>query len=105
MKLNKLEGDAAFFFCDENNVKFQSDQILPLMEAANEVFKNKASELMFVQSCGCDPCLQSKNLRLKIVAHKGDFTIRKIRRFEKMLYQSTAFYFSKASYPKFFSLK
>jgi hypothetical protein len=54
------------------------------MEAANEAFKAKADELVFVQACGCDPCLQSKNLRLKIVAHKGEFTVQKIRRFEEL---------------------
>ena len=28
MKLNKLEGDAAFFFCEKNNSKYESDKII-----------------------------------------------------------------------------
>ena len=84
MQLNKLEGDAAFFFCDVKDDKNQSDEIIELMDAANEAFKAKLTELVFVQACGCDPCRQSKNLRLKIVAHKGEFTVQKIRRFEEL---------------------
>ena len=84
MQLNKLEGDAAFFFCDVTDDKNQSDEIIELMDAANEAFKAKLTELVFVQACGCDPCRQSKNLRLKIVAHKGEFTVQKIRRFEEL---------------------
>ena len=84
MQLNKLEGDAAFFFCDSTGEKNQSDDIIELMDAANEAFKAKLEELVFVQACGCDPCRQSKNLRLKIVAHKGVFTVQKIRRFEEL---------------------
>ena len=85
LKLNKLEGDAAFFFCDENAIKNQADQILKAMDNANKAFNEKASKLVFVQACGCEPCLQSKNLKLKIVAHKGVFAIKNIRNFEELL--------------------
>ena len=84
MHLNKLEGDAAFFFCEDKGEISKADDILIAMGRANQAFKEKASELVFVQACGCDPCLQSKNLRLKIVAHKGEFTIKKIRQFEEI---------------------
>jgi len=84
MKLNKLEGDAAFFFCEKNNSKYESDKIIEVMDKANEAFKKKASELVFVQVCGCEPCMQSKNLKLKIVAHQGNFSIQQIRNFEEL---------------------
>ncbi len=84
MQLNKLEGDAAFFFCEENSSKFQSDEIINVMEKANKAFSTRASELVFVQACGCEPCSQSKNLKLKIVAHRGHFSIQKIRNFEEL---------------------
>ena len=84
LKLNKLEGDAAFFYCDENAIKNQADQILKAMDNANKAFNEKASKLVFVQACGCEPCIQSKNLKLKIVAHKGIFAIKKIRNFEEL---------------------
>ena len=84
MSLNKLEGDAAFFFCEDDGNGSKADDIIGVMERAHEAFKEKASELVFVQACGCEPCLQSKNLRLKIVAHKGEFAIKKIRQFEEI---------------------
>jgi hypothetical protein len=84
VQLNKLEGDAAFFFCNSKSQPFEADKILEAMERGNEAFKEKASELVFIQACGCDPCLQSKNLRLKMVAHLGEFTIQKIRNFEEL---------------------
>ena len=84
VQLNKLEGDAAFFFCNSKSQPFESDKIIEAMERGNEAFKEKASELVFIQACGCDPCLQSKNLRLKMVAHRGEFTIQKIRNFEEL---------------------
>ena len=84
MQLNKLEGDAAFFFCEESNDVAHADKIFSAMERAIKSFNKKASELVFVQACGCEPCSQSKNLRLKIVAHRGEFTIKKIRQFEEI---------------------
>ena len=50
----------------------------------NKAFNEKASSLVFVQACGCEPCLESKNLRLKIVAHNGNFAIKQIRNFEEL---------------------
>jgi len=84
LKLNKLEGDAAFFYCDDPKNKKYADKILDVMKNANKAFNEKASSLVFVQACGCEPCLQSKNLRLKIVAHKGSYAIKKIRNFEEL---------------------
>ena len=84
MKLNKLEGDAAFFFSEDNKEKGQEDSIISSMEKANDAFMKRVTELLFVQACGCEPCTQSKNLRLKIVAHKGTFSLNKIRNFEEL---------------------
>ncbi len=84
MNLNKLMGNSALFYCEENKNKNQSDEIINIMHKANKTFKEKKSELVFVQACGCEPCTQSKNLKLKIVAHKGIFTINKIRNFEEI---------------------
>ena len=85
MQLHNLEGDAAFFVCDSNSDIFLSEKIMEVMEHAQEAFKKKSSELVFVQACGCEPYLKSKNLRLKIVAHKGLYTIQKIRHFEEVV--------------------
>ena len=84
MKLHKLEGDAAFFYVEENSEIDQADKIILAMTKANEAFTRKASDLLFVQACGCEPCSQSKNLKLKIVAHKGTYVTQKIRNFEEI---------------------
>ncbi len=84
MKLNKLEGDAAFFYAEENPTVDQADKIILAMARANEAFTKKASDLLFIQACGCEPCSQAKNLKLKIVAHKGTFVTQKIRNFEEL---------------------
>ena len=91
LKLNKLEGDAAFFYIESNDSKNQADDIIRIMDKANESFNEKASSLVFVRACGCEPCLESKNLRLKIVAHKGNFAIKKIRNFEELAGEDVIF--------------
>ena len=81
MKLNKIEGDAAFFYLQSSKPKSEALKILHHMKLANEKFKDKLSKLQFVQSCPCDPCQQAQNLSLKIVIHIGEFHITKIRDF------------------------
>ena len=84
MKLNKIEGDAAFFFLEDNGTDIQADAILEHMETAREAFNKRQKELTFVESCPCDPCQQSKNLKLKIVVHYGSFHETTIRSFSEL---------------------
>ena len=91
MQLNKLEGDAAFFFVDQNNSDDQADEIFRAMQRAHEAFEKKQNELAFVQACGCEPCLQSKNLRLKIFAHEGEYILKEIRQFLEVAGESVIF--------------
>ena len=84
MKLNKIEGYAAFFYLQSLKPKDEALNILSFMKLANDNFKDKLSKLQFVQSCPCDPCQQARNLSLKIVVHHGDFHITKIRDFTEL---------------------
>ena len=84
LRLNKLEGDAAFFFSSSKIGSTSGNEIVDVMAQANEAFNKKLSDLAFVQACGCEPCTQSKNLRLKICAHKGKFSLNTIRNFEEL---------------------
>ena len=84
MKLNKIEGDAAFFYLQSLKPQDEALNILSFMKLANDNFKDKLSKLQFVQSCPCDPCQQARNLSLKIVVHHGDFHITKIRGFTEL---------------------
>ena len=79
MKFNKLEGDAALFFLEELNGENQIKGIYDKMLITREKFNSKVNSLQFVQSCPCDPCQQSKNLKLKMFLHKGFFHQTKIR--------------------------
>ena len=49
------------------------------------------SALQYVQACPCDPCQQSKDLRLKIVVHRGNFKISQIREFTELAGQDVIF--------------
>lgn len=91
MQLNKLEGDAAFFFVDQNNSNDQANEIFNTMQRAHKAFEQKQNELAFVQACGCEPCLQSKNLRLKIFVHKGEYILKEIRQFLEVAGESVIF--------------
>ena len=79
MKFNKLEGDAALFFLEELNGENQIQGIYDKMLTTREKFNSKVNSLQFVQSCPCDPCQQSKNLKLKMFLHKGFFHQTEIR--------------------------
>ena len=79
MQFNKLEGDAALFFLEEISDKNQMQDIYKKMVIARERFNSKVNSLQFVQSCPCDPCQQSKNLKLKMFLHKGFFNQTEIR--------------------------
>ena len=84
MKLNKIEGDAAFFFLEDVGTDEQANIILDHMEIAKSAFDKRLKQLTFVESCPCDPCQQSKNLKLKIVAHHGTFHETIIRSFSEL---------------------
>ena len=88
LMLNKLEGDAAFFFAGDDGTHQQADKILAKMDQAMQAFSKKATDIAFIQICPCDPCQQSQNLRLKIFAHKGSYQIKKIRQFEELAGES-----------------
>ncbi len=79
MEFNKLEGDAALFFLEEINDENQIQNIYDRILITREKFNTKVNSLQFVQSCPCDPCQQSKNLKLKMFLHKGFFNQTEIR--------------------------
>ena len=79
MQFNKLEGDAALFFLEEISDKNQMQDIYKKMVITRERFNSKVNSLQFVQSCPCDPCQQSKNLKLKMFLHKGYFNQTEIK--------------------------
>ena len=47
MNLNKLEGDAAFFFCQDDGKGSKANDIIGATELANQAFKKKPPSLCF----------------------------------------------------------
>ena len=50
LRLNKLEGDAAFFFSSNKIGSTSGDDIVEIMARANAAFNKKLSDLAFVQA-------------------------------------------------------
>lgn len=82
LKLNRLEGDAAFLYCDELGddlhaaVSDIARQIVDIMSA----FAVKHRQLLdrSVGGCICDTCRHVDVLRLKAFAHFGDVVIKTV---------------------------
>jgi len=91
MQFNKLEGDAALFFLEEISDKNQMQDIYEKMVITRERFNSKVNSLQFVQSCPCDPCQQSKNLKLKMFLHKGYFNQTEIRNNQELYGEALIF--------------
>ena len=66
MKLHKLEGDAAFFYIEENSQLDQADKIITAMGKANEAFTNKASDLLLFKLAGANHVHNQKTLSSKL---------------------------------------
>ena len=69
MKLNKIEGDAAFFYVESLKPKDEAFNILRFMRLANDNFKCKLSKLQVVRRFAYDQCLQAKYIILKLEVH------------------------------------
>mgnify|MGYP001977732449 CR=1 FL=1 len=79
MQFRKLEGDAVLFFLEEISDENQFQNIYDKMLITREKVNSKVSTLQFVQSCPCDPCQQSKNLKLIMFLRKGFFNHAEMR--------------------------
>ncbi len=79
MILNKIEGDAALFYLEESDPRQQVQNLIDQLDGINSAFLDRLNALQFVSACPCDPCQQSKNLRLKMVFHKATFQLTQIR--------------------------
>ncbi|MDA0238904.1 MAG: DUF2652 domain-containing protein [Proteobacteria bacterium] len=80
LKLNKLEGDGAFFYCDIGN----ADPADAVNDVAGQIdimmtkFAAKHAELVrkSIGGCICGACRHLEALRLKIFAHLGDTVMK-----------------------------
>jgi len=76
-ELSKLEGDAAFFFADAATAP---DDLAPVLAEMHRAFHATQQMIERNQICGCAACVGSGGLKLKVVAHRGEALVRKIRK-------------------------
>lgn len=86
LTLNKLEGDAAFFYALTNdNAEAVIEDAFQQAIAFLSGFRRKAQELSNDSSyCGCDACTHIHQLKLKAIIHSGQVVYKKIRQFEEL---------------------
>lgn len=86
LKLNKLEGDAAFLYAEMGDTHAAAARDVARQVAAFfSAFHDKARQLARDRAnCPCDACRHILDLRLKAVLHHGEVAIRAIRQFEEM---------------------
>ena len=82
--VNKLQGDAALFYAIPDDPENFSEKVIAKLQTCFEVFNTRLHELVFCQTCPCDPCQQVGKLKLKSIVHYGDFLIKKVSRFEEI---------------------
>jgi hypothetical protein len=80
MTLAKLEGDAAFFYVtfppgSEPGLEFVAEQAAAIYRA----FHSRLSDLKINNLCNCDGCMQTGNLKIKLVGHLGEAAVQKIK--------------------------
>ncbi len=89
--VNKLEGDAALFYalCDDP-ASFASHLVGRLRQAF-DVFNQELERLKACNGCLCQACCERGDLRIKIIAHAGEFMIKPVSRFEELAGEAVIF--------------
>ena len=84
MSVNKLEGDAIFFVKESENPESDVQLIVPTLLNIFAAFQRRLYELIYCQACLCDCCDQMGDLKVKLVAHVGEFFVKQIAHFEEV---------------------
>ncbi len=89
LSINKLQGDAAFFYAtSEGDDTPVAQDVLKQVQAFFAAFQRKEEELISRPVCICDACQTVGKLRLKVILHFGDVAFKKIRQFEELAGES-----------------
>lgn len=86
LKLNKLEGDAAFLYAPVGDLETTLADIYRQVEGFFRGFRNKQKELMSrgAGGCACDACQHIEKLNIKAVMHYGPVILKHVRQFEEL---------------------
>jgi Protein of unknown function (DUF2652) len=75
-RLEKLEGDAAFFWADADRVS--GSMLLDMVDAAYFAFRRRLHSVTQATTCSCEACQRIPGLDLKFVCHTGDVLRQRI---------------------------
>lgn len=85
LKLNKLEGDAVFFYAEQrDNPAATAENVMRQAQVIMDAFVVKASQLDGANICICDACKVVTDLKLKGFLHAGDAAIKSVARHEEL---------------------
>jgi len=82
--LNKLEGDAALFYAVSDDPSNLAARLLPRLMEVFERFNARLEGLWECNGCFCNACCERGNLRIKVLAHCGEFMLKRVSRFEEL---------------------
>jgi len=86
LTLNKLEGDAAFFWAesgDDRNAAMRD--ALMQVQALFAAFDQKLAQVGAERAnCTCEACANLSGLRIKAFVHCGEVAVKQVRQFEEL---------------------
>jgi class 3 adenylate cyclase len=89
--VNKLEGDAALFYALYDDPAAFAPELVTRLRRTFDAFNSKIESLRECDGCLCEACCKRGDLRIKIVAHVGEFLIKPVARFDELAGESVIF--------------
>jgi hypothetical protein len=84
LTIAKLEGDAIFLYALADDTPEVARDILKQAAGFFEAFSEKERELIACNTCGCQACRSIDKLQLKVIIHKGEVAVKKVREFMEL---------------------
>ena len=75
LPLVELEGDALFFCAPLGQI---DADVMTLSLTMHQAFHSQLDEMIALNMCSCDACMQSRNLKVKFVGHVGEVATQTI---------------------------
>jgi hypothetical protein len=84
--LNKLEGDAAFFYAKAGTDRITAENVTQRVLLFFEAFRDKQNALIKAGEggCFCDACCNISKLKLKTILHYGRVVIKQVHQLEEL---------------------
>ena len=89
--VNKLEGDAALFYALCDDPAALAPELVTRLRRTFDAFNSKIESLRECDGCLCEACCKRGDLRIKIVAHAGEFLIKPVAQFDELAGEAVIF--------------